>query len=232
VEEQLSLFNIVPSAREDYNDVMKQLSKTCDNCRLGLLHPGNRGVIWRGNLEAKIAVISEAPGDTEMEKGLPLVGRSGQQFDKWASYMGLDTKIDTFITNVVQCQPDKVQDKKTKRWSQRSPAEDEMDACYPSRGLRIIRAMPNLEVVWCLGWVAAGCLLGGEPKAKSHENRWFKTSSLPGVAVFCMVHPSFIVREPNQANKEKVKDGLDKFKREYLVSRKVIDIVKYMEAQG
>src|SRR3954467_1001080 len=97
--EQLSILGLtLAPAKEDYKSVMKELLKSCEACRLGaVLHPGNRGVIWRGNLEAKIAVLSEAPGDNEMENGLPLVGKSGKMWETWAEYMGLNTKVDTFI---------------------------------------------------------------------------------------------------------------------------------------
>jgi uracil-DNA glycosylase family 4 len=232
METQLSLFRPAPTAREDFTLVMKDISKSCDACRLGaVLHPQNRGIIWRGNLEARIAVISEAPGDGEMEKGLPLVGKSGQLWERWAKYINLDTKKDTFITNVVQCQPEKVRDKATDKLAQRAPHDDEIAACFGPRCLRVMRSMPNLEVVLTLGWVAARVILGGEPKSKTHENKWFKTSILPGVAIYCMVHPSFIVREPSQAKSEVVKKGLDQFRREYLELRKIPAIVKHMEEE-
>jgi uracil-DNA glycosylase family 4 len=233
VERQLSLFQMVATEKEDIRDVIKDLSRTCQDCRLGVVyHPTNRGLIWRGNPDAKIAIIGEAPGDTETEKGLPLVGASGQLWEKWASYIGLDTKKDCLLTNIVQCQPDKVRDTSTGRLAQRAPDDQEKKACFGPRCLRILRAMPNLEVVLTLGWQAAGSILGGEPISKTHENRWFRTSILPGVAVFCMVHPAFVLREPSPEKQGKVRTGLDYFKREYLLLKKVHPILKKMEEEA
>lgn len=232
MDQQMSLFQLIRPEKEDIKAVITQLSVTCDRCRLGVVfHPTNRGVIWRGNPDAKIAVIGEAPGDTETEQGLPLIGQSGKLWDKWAWYLGLDPKKDCFITNVVQCQPDKVKDKKKNRMAQRAPDEDELNACFGPRCLRMLRAMPNLEVVWTLGWTAARSILGGEPGSKTHENRWFKTSLLPGVAVFCSVHPAYLLHEPSPDKTGRVRIGLDAFKKEYLELKKVTRIVKEMEAE-
>jgi uracil-DNA glycosylase family 4 len=231
-EHQMSLIQLTSSKKEDPREVLRELSSTCQACRLGvMIHPTNRGVIWRGNPDAKIAVVGEAPGDTETEKGLPLIGNSGRLWSKWATYMGIDEKTQCFITNVIQCQPDKVRDTKTGRMAQRPPDRDELDACFGPRCLRLLRAMPNLEVVITLGWVAAKALLGGEPISKTHDNRWFKTSFLKGVAVFCMVHPAYVLREPSPEKSGRAKNGLDMFRKEYLELNKVNAIVRSMESE-
>lgn len=83
--------------------------------------------------------------------------------------------------------------------------------------------MPNLEMVLTFGWVAAKAVLGGDPKADSHEGMWFTTSYLPGVPVFCLVHPSYILREPSPDKKGRLITALDNFKRE---RDKVLELVK------
>src|ERR1700761_5413714 len=105
----MSLFNILDyqEEHEDINKVIKELAVTCTSCHLALLHPLNKGLIYKGNPEAKIAVIAEAPGDTETERGIPLIGRSGQEFERWMRYIKLNINRDLFITNVLQCQPAK-----------------------------------------------------------------------------------------------------------------------------
>jgi uracil-DNA glycosylase len=232
MEQQLSLFSLIPETKEDIRDVLKQVSQTCQACRLGVIfHPNNRGMIWRGNPDAKIAVVGEAPGDNETQQGLPLVGKSGKLWTKWAGYLGLDEKKDCFITNVIQCQPDKTRDSKSGKSSQRPPDQDELNACFGPRCLRCLRAMPNLEIVITLGWVAAKAILGGEPITKTHENKWFKTSILPGVGVFCMVHPSYVLREPNPEKTGRVHNGLNAFKKEYLDLKKIHPIIKAMEEE-
>lgn len=491
---QLKLFDIVQD-KEDPREVMKQLSRTCTSCRLSLNHPENRGIIWRGSVDARIAIIGEAPGDKETEKGVPMIGPSGQEFERWAKLIGIDTQKDCFITNVVQCFPgdsivransiekmykrfyngelitvkttsgeltgtpnhpvltqrgwvalnqinntdslvncsnsqsivptkpevanrptefvklfnslsvfgtssrvvdsgmnfhgdgkdsnveivtldyrlsyarkaslfkrlsdiilkytnngssnisnlcssigtfckrlfsfrnssgnrislkskflsifnrsikhsdllslivisdldsmlnkallhcegsdsdtlgngiqsfpsdvslDKVVDissklfvghvynlqtssnyysinnyvvhncqpnkiKVAEKWSQDAPDATEIKSCFPSRCLRILSAMPNLEVVVTLGWVAAGTILGEKASTRTHEAQWFTTKLLPGVPIFPLVHPSFVLRDPSIEKTKAVENCLLAFKREYVDTKKILTIVK------
>jgi uracil-DNA glycosylase family 4 len=212
------LFNIDEVGKEDIKAVLKELSTTCTACRLSFLHPYNRGILVRGNPLAKIGVLAEAPGDKETEQGMPLVGNSGKEWDHWARAIGMDTNIDCFHTNVIQCQPHKVM--KEGKMSQEAPDKDEIQACWIPRGLRIIKAMPNLEVVITLGWVAAKAILGSEPKARTHEGNWYESTTLPGIGIFCMPHPAFILREPTPDKDSRVAESMRAFKREYLDSGK------------
>jgi uracil-DNA glycosylase family 4 len=229
---QLTFLTLAQADKEDPEQVMRELSKSCRDCRLGaVVHPTNRGMIWRGSLQGRVAVIGEAPGDQETERGRPLVGPSGKLWERWAAFMGLDTKTDCFLGNVIQCQPDKVPSREDPSLrSQRPPDQAEIDACFGPRCLRVLRAMPNLEIVITLGWVAAGAFLGGDPKAKTHENTWFKSTLLPGVAFYCLVHPSYMLREPTMDKQIRVQEGLKRFREEYLLKNKdILAIVKQME---
>lgn len=221
------LFNLDELGKEDIKSVLKELNTTCTSCRLSFLHPYNRGLLVRGNPLAKIGVLAEAPGDKETEKGLPLVGNSGKEWDRWATAIGLNTNTDCFATNVIQCQPHKIM--KEGKMSQEPPDKDEIRACWIPRGLRILKAMPNLEVVITLGWVAARAMLGGEPKGKSHEGNWFESTTLPGIPVFCLVHPSFVLRDPTPDKDARVTECMNAFKREYLDTRKCMDMAKVVK---
>jgi uracil-DNA glycosylase family 4 len=222
--------------QEDSKTVLKQLSTTCTNCRLSLLHPANRGMIYRGNLNARIAVVGIAPGPTETEKGSAMIGPSGKLFEQWMRYINIDTRTEVFITNICQCSPpSKEIDGKLK---QRDPEKDEINACFGPRCLRVLRTMPNLQVIITLGWLPARVILGTKndtdtPKTKTHEGQWFTTSLLPGVAVFCLSHPAELLHmEGDGKNKKMVIQGyLDCFKREYLDTDKVIKLIKAVESR-
>jgi len=222
------LFNIDELCRESIRDVLKQLSVNCQACRLSFLHPHNRGLLTRGNPEAAIGVLAEAPGDKETELGQPLVGNSGREWDRWAKAIGLDTNQHCFHTNVIQCQPGKVE--REGKMAQEAPDKDEIKACWVPRGLRVLKAMPNLEVVITLGWVAAKALLGGEPKSKTHEGNWYESTALPGIAVFCLPHPAFILREPTPEKDSKVAEAMKAFKREYLETKKCFILAQEVKA--
>lgn len=220
--------------QENILSVIKDLSVPCYDCRLGHCNKPkqNRGLIWRGNPQAKIALVSIMPGPKEMESGKPLDGASGKLSDKWFKYLNLDTNTDMLVINVVQCKPPDVEKKGEKKPSQREPELDELAICFPSRCLRVLRSMPNLEVIITMGWSAAMCILGGSPKDASHMGHWYSTSLLPGIAVYCLPHPAAILREMSEAGaaalhkRYKVLKCLDRFKRSYLDSDKVIKLAK------
>jgi len=223
---QFSLGLDLSESTELISDVIKEFRQApCTRCRLSLIHPSNRGVMYRGNPEAHILVLDIAPGDTETAQGVPLCGGAGGEFEKWARYLALDTRNDIFVSQVVQCQPPR---KKTKdgRFEQRDPDLDEISACWYPRTVRLIKAMPNLECIITLGWAAASALLGGEVIAKTHEGRWFVTDLIPKVAVFCLPHPEIMLVDPTPEKKGKITNHLDCFRREYLAGKKVIPIAQ------
>jgi uracil-DNA glycosylase family 4 len=215
--------------KENVEDVLRELSSTCSSCRLSQIHPYNRGMVFRGNHLARIAVVGGAPADSETEKGVPLVGIAGKEFEKWMQYIGIDTRKDVFITNVLQCQPPKkVINGKRKT---RDPEKDEINACFGPRALRVLRAMPNLEIVIVLGWVAAKAFLGTSndeniPKTKTHEGGWFESSLLPGIGIFCLNHPQDIVHAESPEKKMVIQKFLGYFKREALEQKKIGDLAK------
>lgn len=223
------LFDINTIGKEDIHSVMKELSITCNACRLSFLHPYNRGILVRGEPTAKIAVLAEAPGDKETEQGRPLVGNSGKEWDRWGKAIGLETNKSCFHTNVIQCQPRKVL--REGKLSQEAPDKDEIRACWIPRGLRLLKAMPNLEVVITLGWVAAKAILGGEPKEKSHWGNWFEATTLPGIPIFCLPHPAYILRDPTPEKDLRVVESMKAFKREYLDDKKCYFIAQEIKTK-
>jgi uracil-DNA glycosylase family 4 len=211
---QGSLFSGIEIEQEDVVAVMKEILVRCENCRLCLLHPANKGMCYRGNVQAELAVLYEAPRDGETERGNALAGHTGKEFENWAKWLQLDTRKDVFVTTVIQCQPEKV--KKNDVMQQREPEDAEIRACFGPRALRVLRAMPNLKCVITLGWPAAKALVGGEPKAKTHEAQWFETSLLPGIPVFCMPDPSWVYTKPSAERSASIQRDLEYFRREYM----------------
>lgn len=69
------------------------ICKTCKNL-----------VIGKGNLNAKILFVGEAPGRNEDEQGLPFVGAAGKNLDKLLARVGL-TLEDIYVTNILKCRP-------------------------------------------------------------------------------------------------------------------------------
>jgi uracil-DNA glycosylase family 4 len=218
-------FNLLEEfEQEDVDSVLTELSVQCTACRLSQLHPFNRGLVYRGNPLAKIAVVGGVPNDGETEKGSPFTGVVGKEFEKWMTYIGLDVRKDLFLTNILHCQPPKKLI--NGRHKTRDPEKDEINACFGPRTLRILRAMPNLEVVLVLGWISGKAFLGTSddtnvPKTKTHEGGWFESSLLPGIGIFCLNHPGDIVHSDSDEKKMTIQKFLDYFKREALEDDKI-----------
>ena len=73
----------------------------------GLKHPQliPQVVVGRGNPNARLMLIGEAPGAEEDARGLPFVGRSGQLLSELISEAGLDEQHQLYICNVIKCRP-------------------------------------------------------------------------------------------------------------------------------
>jgi len=61
-------------------------------------------VIGKGNLNADIMFVGEAPGRNEDEQGLPFVGAAGKNLDKLLANVGL-TLEDVYVANILKCRP-------------------------------------------------------------------------------------------------------------------------------
>jgi len=61
-------------------------------------------VVGKGNENANILFVGEAPGRNEDEQGLPFVGRAGKNLDNMLSKVGLSLE-DVYIANILKCRP-------------------------------------------------------------------------------------------------------------------------------
>jgi uracil-DNA glycosylase family 4 len=61
-------------------------------------------VIGKGNLNADILFVGEAPGKNEDEQGLPFVGRAGKNLDELLAKVGLSLE-DIYVANILKCRP-------------------------------------------------------------------------------------------------------------------------------
>jgi len=61
-------------------------------------------VIGRGNENADIIFVGEAPGRKEDEQGIPFVGAAGKNLNRLLEKVGL-TENDIYITNILKCRP-------------------------------------------------------------------------------------------------------------------------------
>ncbi len=61
-------------------------------------------VVGKGNLNADVLFVGEAPGRNEDLQGLPFVGAAGKNLDKLLANVGLSLD-DIYVANILKCRP-------------------------------------------------------------------------------------------------------------------------------
>src|SRR5258705_4102067 len=85
---------------------LAELEVACKDCtRCDLAASRTQVVFGRGNPDADLVFVGEAPGAEEDAQGLPFVGRSGKLLDRLAAEeIGL-SESDFYVMNVLRCRP-------------------------------------------------------------------------------------------------------------------------------
>ena len=142
----------------------------------------NRPVMGRGNHEAALMLIAEAPGGQEDQQGIPFVGRSGEILDSLLRDCGLDRE-QIYITNILKCHPP----------GNRDPKEEEKEACFPHLKYETFLLKP--QIIVCLGRVAAQRIIAPDFKITRQHGTWAYRKDCALTATY---HPSAILRDPSK----------------------------------
>jgi len=169
----------------------------CVSCPLSVNFNGKK-VIGHGNKQSSIAIIGEAPGETEVKYGIPFVGKAGQALNQILLDNGI--RRDTiFTTNVIKCRP----------FNNRTPYTDEIEACLPNLMLELSYVKPKYILV--LGATALKAILGynGINKWRGSWYDWGTTKCFP------TFHPSYVLegRDNWEKNLKTLKMDIAKFLR-------------------
>ncbi len=139
----------------------------------------------RGNPQARLMLIGEAPGRDEDIEGVPFVGRAGQLLDKMLASIGIG-RDEAYITNVVYWRPP----------GNRTPTPQEVQACQPFLQRQIELVAPEILVL--LGGSAAKQLLGTDQGIMKLRGKWqgyeAAARSIPTMAT---LHPAYLLRNPS-----------------------------------
>jgi uracil-DNA glycosylase family 4 len=101
IPQKASLEKLFPKKNELIEALFSRVKK---NTSLPYFNPQEQFVAGIGNLDAKILLIGEAPGQEESIQGKPFVGRSGQLLSGLLDECKI-TRADLYITNVVKYRP-------------------------------------------------------------------------------------------------------------------------------
>jgi len=195
-----------PSLDELFNDMMQMKDDPLANA-------GTNVVISRGNPQARLLIIGEAPGPEENIKGKPFVGRAGQLLDKILDAGGFNPETEVFITNSVFRLPPGTDGK-----AFRKPTDKEIEYYRPYVN-EIIRLVDPL-IMLLTGNVACQSILG-RTGITSLRGQW---TQMGGRWVMPIYHPSYLLRNPSRepgAPKAQMWDDIREVRRKYeeLVSR-------------
>jgi DNA polymerase len=181
--------------------------RACDLWRIG-----TQTVFGEGPRDAELMLVGEQPGDVEDREGRPFVGPAGRVLDQGLERAGID-RDSVYLTNVVK--HFKWRPRGKRRIHQRPNAE-EIAAC--GRWLDSELAAVAPLGLLCLGATAAQALLGRSFRVT--RSRGTPVDSPLAPVVSATVHPSSILRAPDEAARE---EAMDQFVADLKAVRALLD---------
>jgi uracil-DNA glycosylase family protein len=172
---------------------VREAAAHCTACHL--YKRGTQTVFGEGPKRAAMMLVGEQPGDYEDVAGKPFVGPAGKIMDRALEEAGID-RSQIYVTNAVKhfkWEP------RGKRRIHQKPNSREIAACRPwlEAELRVVR--PNLVVA--MGATAAQAIFG--PGFRVTRERGKVLSSKLAPRVLATVHPSSLLRQPDEESRER-----------------------------
>ena len=165
-------------------------------CRRCDLHgPATQTVFGIGPETAEIIFVGEQPGDKEDLAGKPFVGPAGQVLDKALREAGIE-RDKAYVTNAVKhfkYEP------RGKFRLHKTPETREIEACR--YWLDLEKSFLEPKIIVALGASAGKALLGRTVRIGAERGRPIPQGN--DAPVFVTVHPSYLLRLPDEAAKAK-----------------------------
>ncbi len=133
-----------------------------------------------------LMLVGEAPGETEVLKRRPFVGKAGKNLDEFLTLARL-RREDIFVTNTVKIRPTEAGP--TGRSRNRAPNREELSLFVPWL-LREIQAVRPRALV-TLGNVPLKALAGSQRTVGECHGQWLESQA--GVPLFALYHPASII---------------------------------------
>jgi uracil-DNA glycosylase family protein len=170
-----------------------EAAKKCTACHL--YKRATQTVFGEGPKHATMLLIGEQPGDYEDVAGKPFVGPAGKIMDRALEEAGIDRK-DVYVTNAVKhfkWEP------RGKRRIHQKPNAREIAACKPWLEAELRLVKPKLVV--CLGATAGQTIFGPSFRVTRERGKVLSSKSAPRVVA--TVHPSSLLRQPDEESRER-----------------------------
>jgi DNA polymerase len=196
VEDVISVEQLLPDRLS-----LPALRTAADDCKAcPLWRTGTQTVFGEGARRADIMFVGEQPGDQEDRQGRPFVGPAGGLLDRALAEAEIDRR-DVYVTNVVKHFK---WEARGKRRIHKKPNASEIRACRPwlDNELKVVK--PRFLV--CLGATAAQALLGAKFRVTQERGRFVESDLAEFVTA--TVHPSSILRAPDDESRREEFDGM------------------------
>jgi DNA polymerase len=175
---------------------LKALAAAEAECtRCPLYRDATQVVPGEGSAHARLMLVGEQPGDKEDLTGKPFVGPAGRVLDEALVEVGIDRR-DVFVTNAVKHFKFEM---RGKRRLHKRPSAYEIDRCKWWQDLE--RAIVKPDAVVALGATAARSLFG-RPVTIA-RSRGGPQHLSDGTLAFVTIHPSWLLRIEDEADKER-----------------------------
>jgi uracil-DNA glycosylase len=187
----------MPSAHSRI-EAVKAEAADCRACPLW--RTATQTVFGEGPATAELFFVGEQPGDVEDREGRPFVGPAGRVFDDALAEAGI-ARNKVYVTNAVKHFK---WEGRGKRRIHKKPNAAELAACRPWLDAELEVLSPRVLVA--LGATAAQALLGRSFRVTQQRGVPVESDLAP--QVLATVHPSSILRAPDEAARREAYAGL------------------------
>src|SRR5205809_3891602 len=193
---------------------LQEAAHDCRGC--DLYKRGTQTVFGEGPKAARVMFVGEQPGDQEDKAGKPFIGPAGMMLDKALEKAGVD-RSEVYVTNAVKhfkWEP------RGKRRIHSKPSAREVAACKPWLKAEVEVVQPDLIVA--LGATAAQAIFGPKFRVTQHRGEAI-TNSTWAPCVMATVHPSSLLRAPDEAAR---REAIAAFEKDIRAVKKQLDHIK------
>lgn len=189
-DERLTRFISEPGSKEEQLENVRQ--KILKEMVCPLKDAATNLVFGKGNPDAPILFIGEAPGEQEDKQGIPFVGAAGKQLDKLLSSINLSLS-DVYIANILKYRPPNNRDPNPDEITRHTPylieqikiIKPKIIATLGNYSTKFVLADFKVEGMKSIGGVS---FLHGKPVDKEIDGLSFK--------VVPLYHPAAMLYKP------------------------------------
>ena len=175
---------------------LAELAKAENLCtRCPLYKNATQAVPGEGRRHAHLMLVGEEPGDKEDLAGKPFIGPAGQVLDRALAEADIP-RTEVFVTNAVKHFKHEL---RGKRRLHKRPNTYEIERCKV--WLELERALVKPSAIVALGATAARSLFGRPVTVTKLRDRILQLPD--GAAALVTIHPSFLLRIQDAADKKR-----------------------------